>query len=367
MSKHSRPSKIGGVKKKARYSPEEHRQINRKRWAIAAASLLLALSVIFVACGSVLCQFNYNYVSLDDISNADLGISDNKPKTDDVINIALFGVDTRRSNSFKGLSDTIMILSIDKTNSKIKVTSVMRDSLVEIEGRNPNKINTAYSTGGAKLAIKTLNQNFNLDIREYVTVNFNGMIHVVDELGGITAEVTKAEMKDANKHIKYQARRMGVTPDYIDEPGTQELSGMQAVAWARIRKVKTADGVTDDFGRTDRQRYVIEQLFNKLLKMKKSRYPSLIQTLLPYVETSLSYSDIIELASVLSVTGLNYEQARIPMKDYMISGNFKAGKVTATVYYNLEYASRLLYAFIYDDIDPETYIDTNGVVKEGWY
>ena len=272
----------------------------------------------------------------------------------------------RRSNSFKGNSDTIMVLSIDKVHNKIKITSVMRDSLVVIDGHKwgAYKINSAYSKGPAS-AIKTLNSNFNLDIREYATVNFNGMSQIIEELGGIEVDVTQAEVKDANIHIKYQAKRMGVAPEYIKEPGLQVLNGIQAVCWARIRHVKTSDGTTADFGRTDRQRYVMEKLFDKLLTLEKSKYPSLIKTMLPYVETSLSYSDIINLAAVLQSTGLNFEQTRVPQSEYVINSGYSFHGAS-TVYYNVEYAAKVMHAFIYDDIDPKTYMEQNGIDKTRW-
>lgn len=364
MSKHARRQTVR-VKKKTRYSPEERQVLRKKRWGIVATVFLSVASVILVSAGVLLCQYNYNYVSLDDISDDDLGIT-GSVASGEVINIALFGVDTRRSNSFKGNSDTIMVLSIDKVHNKVKITSVMRDSLVVIDGHKwgAYKINSAYGKGPTN-AIKVLNSNFGLDIREYATVNFNGMAHIIDEMGGIEVDVTKGEVKDANKHIKYQAKRMGEDPDYIDKAGLQTLNGMQAVAWARIRHVQTSDGTTADFGRTDRQRYVMEQLFNKLLTLEVSRYPSLIKTLLPYVETSLSYSDLINLASVLQSTGLNFEQTRVPQSEYVINSGYNFHGAS-TVYYNLEYATKVMHAFIYDDIDPKTYMEQNGVDKTRW-
>lgn len=368
MSNHARGRTVH-EKKKRHVRPEEQPPRRKKGWAIAAVAVLSVMAVVSATLGVLRCQFNYNYVDLKNFSDAELGINKNSvSQSEDVINIALFGLDTRRADSFKGNSDTIMVLSIDKVHNKIKLISIMRDSLVNIENyRYPAyKINAAYAKGGPTLAINTINRNFNLDIREYVTVNFNGMAKIIDKLGGITANVTKAEVKDANIHIKYQARRINVEPDYITHEGEQQLNGLQAVAWARIRHVKTADGVSNDFGRTDRQRYVLECLFNKLLATDKSQYPSLIHTMLPYVETSLSYADLIGLAGVLSQTGLNFEQARIPQMKMLISGGFTVHGAS-TVYYNLDYATKVIHAFIYDDIKPKDYMEQNEVDKTPWY
>lgn len=362
MPKHSRQAVR--ERKRTRYSPEERRLLRRKRWAIVATALLSVAAIVMVAFGVLLCEFNYNYVSLDGLTDQELGITGTL--SEDVINIALFGVDTRRNTSFKGNSDTIMILSIDQIHNKIKLTSVMRDSLVKIDGYRTYKINSAYAHGGPQLGIHTLNSNFNLDIREYVTVNFNGMANIIDGMGGVDLSVTESEMKDANIHIKYQAKRLGIQPEYITQTGPQHLNGLQAVAWARIRHVRTADGVVADFGRTDRQRYVLELLFDKAVKMDAGKYPSMIKSMLPYVETSLSYSDLINLASVLHKTGLHFEQTRVPDFKYLINAGYSVHGASC-VYYNLDYAAKVTHAFIYDDVTPEEYMEQHGVDKSSWY
>ena len=339
----------------------------QRGFAIFGMTVLSIFGVFCIAASMVLWMFNYDRNDkLDGLSDAQLGIS-NVDLSEDVVNIALFGVDTRNVNTIKGNSDSIMILSIDTVHHSIKITSIMRDSLVPIEGYNPSKINAAYAKGGPELAIKTLNQVFRLNIRDYATVNFSGMADIIDAVGGIEVDISEAERQDANKHIRWLSITSGIKNDPIQKAGLQTLNGTQAVSFARIRYVSTGEGVSNDYGRTDRQRYVMEQLFNKALSMSKTKYPALIKTMLQYMETSLSYSDILNMAGVL--TGdIHFVQARISQGYAMnITQKDYPSSIGSVVYYNLDYAADMLHAFIYDDIHPDTYITTNLPDKTPWY
>ena len=284
-----------------------------------------------------------------------------------ITNIALFGIDTREIDDFTGRSDSIMILSINANDNKVKIISVMRDSFVPV-GDGHGKINSAYSKGGPTLAIKTLNTVFGLDIRDYATVNFFGMEDIIDAVGGLEIDVQENEIEGGyrlNQLIKESAMHQGVKPKLVEKAGLQTLNGMQAVAWARIRYAATVEGVTDDFGRTDRQRVVMNALFNKALNMSTSNYPKLVKALLPCTQTSLTYSEIIKLAGIF-LKDVTFEEMRIAMPEYIIDADYRP-KGESSVYYNLDYASRMLHAFIYDGITPEAFMDINGVDKSGWY
>lgn len=261
--------------------------------------------------------------------------------------------------------------------------SVMRDTLVPItyNGKTTyGKINSAYRKGGPELAIKTLNTIFGLDISEYATVNFYGMADIIDAVGGIEVELAKGELDTMvheygyvanlglNGNVEEICKYKGLDPSkyYIKSAGVQHLNGVQAVAYARIRHAANAEGVNDDYGRTDRQRLVMEQLFNKAVKLGKSEYVGLAKALIPCSETSLSYSEIISLAFNILLKSPTFEQTRIPMFEYQMSSKSVKG-VGSCVYYDLNYASKLIKAFIYDDIKPEDYIAANGVEKNDWY
>ena len=345
------------------------------KWQKGTLITCVSLVLVFaVALGILRIMFDYNYNEISS-NPEDLGfenVIDEK-----IVNVALFGIDTRTIDSFKGLSDSIMILSINTETKEIKVISVMRDSLVPITYNGKTKyakINSAYSRGGPELAIKTLNTVFGLDISEYATVNFFGMADIIDAVGGIDVNLTEGEINvygyengtrvnwGINGLIAEQCSRMGLdSEDYlIEEPGLQHMNGVQAVAYARIRHAENADGVNDDFGRTDRQRYVMEQLFNKATTLGKSQYVKLAKALIPCSETSLSYSEIMGLAFDVLLKSPTFEQARIPDYKYLMQNS-------SYVYYDLEFASKLIHAFIYDDIHPDDYIEQYGVEKNDWY
>ncbi len=347
--------------------PKKKKKKKRSPWAVLLAVMASLLAVLLVAVGVLFLLFRYNYNDISDLTESDLGITQDETDVTppEVINIALFGLDTRDPKSFKGNSDSIMVISIDQIHNKIKLVSILRDSLVPIDGYNCGKINSAYAHGGPELAIKTLNQNFGLNIRHYATVNFSGMEEIIDAVGGIEVDITEAERVDANKHLVLQAQVEGKKADKILKSGKQVLSGIQAVSYARIRYVANPNGSANDFGRTDRQRYVMEQLFNKALAMPVSKYPGFARSLLPYTETSLDIGTILKLAGILS-KGVTFEQARVPDMSYLIDGNFMV-RGGSTVYYNLDFAGAILHAFFYDDIPPEEYLATHEVNKSGWY
>ncbi len=258
--------------------------------------------------------------------------------SDEVINIAVFGVDSR-TDEVAGRSDAMMIVSVDMKHNKIKAVSLMRDSLVNIQGYGKYKLNGAYARGGFELAIKTINQNFKMNITDYVSLNFNQLAGIVDALGGVEVEVTEAERRNANKYIKEMANEAGEKPDLIKKSGEVTLYGYQAVAYARIRYVGNAD-----FERTERQREVMEKLMNKALATNPVRYPVLIKSLIPMVETSLSNEEILRIAGAALLRGKpTFEQGRFPL-----DGTYKSNSSYAMVY-DLDAAADKLHRFIYDD------------------
>lgn len=337
-------------------------------------SLISVILIIVILIGIILGVIgdltqDYNHQEIDDPD-----IQKIEPIDEKIVNIALFGIDSR-DQDFTGLSDSIMVLSVNTGTGDIKLISIMRDSFVklpELKGKTyrPNKINSAYSRGGAAYAIKTLNHNFGLDIKEYATVNFYGMAEIIDAVGGIEIEVLQREINaknGLNDCLKEQAAQLGIeNPPLVTESGVQVLSGIQAVAWARIRSVSTDQGTANDYGRTDRQRIVMEKLLNKALSMDVSQYPNLIKTILPHVETSLSFGEVLSLATNVLGQPVNFQQTRVPQPEYVmpISGASYAGSV---VYYDLAFATKIIHAIIYDGVTQEEYITQNGIEKNKWY
>lgn len=346
---------------------------NMKKWQKTLFCVFTSLvAIVLIVAIVFLSVFDYNYNEIT-VKPQELGFENVIDKK--VVNIALFGIDTRSTESFKGNSDSIMVLSINTETKKVKIVSIMRDSLVPIQrdGRTTyRKINSAYATS-PELAIKTINQNFGLDISEYATVNFFGMAEIIDAVGGIDVEFTRQEVSTQhidgfNGLVKRHCETVGVNPEdyYIKEPGKHHVNGIQAVAYSRIRKFVNIWGTNNDFGRTDRQRYVMEQLFNKALTLEKSKYVSLVKALIPYTETSLSYSEIMGLAFDILLKSPTFEQTRMPLSEYqMRSPNVPS--LGSVVYYDLDFAKNLLHAFFYEDISPEEYVKTNGITKNDWF
>ena len=184
-----------------------------------------------------------------DINEADLGIStETNSKLSGYRNIAIFGVDSRSDDYGVGnRSDCIIIANINNITGEIKLISVYRDTYVDIKGHGLDKITHAYSYGEAPLAINTLNKNLDLNIKEFVTVNFDSVAQAVDQLGGVKINVTAEETKYINTYIDETARVTGKTANHITQAGTYNMDGVQAVAYSRIRY--TAGG---DYKRTER-------------------------------------------------------------------------------------------------------------------
>lgn len=238
-------------------------------------------------------------------SNSDVTVS---PK---IINILILGKDSRHPDSELGNSDAIMIFTIDEKNNKLKLTSIMRDSYVTMDGHSSQKLTNSHAFGGALFTLKTVNENYNMNITDYMQVDLYGFAKIIDYIGGVSINVTAEEVPWANYYIKEIAGFEDVTPPLITHSGVQTLNGSQAVAYSRIRYVGNSD-----FQRTSRQRTVLTSLFNKLTSTNIVNIPKVIDTIIPYVETSLKPNDIITYATYILSHGIkNIEQSRVPYDD----------------------------------------------------
>ena len=197
-------------------------------------------------------------------------------KIKDYRNIAIFGIDSREDTYSKGnRSDCIIIASINNQTKEVKLVSVYRDTYVNIEGHGLDKITHAYSYGEAPLAIKTLNENLDLNIKEFVAVNFDAVQEIIDDIGGISMQITKEEVE----HIP------GIT-----KAGTYNLTGEQALAYARIRYATGGD-----YKRTERMRDVLTAVVEKVKTLDVSGLNKLVDTVLPRLYTNISANDIFSL------------------------------------------------------------------------
>lgn len=297
--------------------------------AILIALMLAAYGVFAYLLGGL------NRTTLDE---SKLSVTAGLSQNGKITNIALFGLDSR-NHDYEGRSDAIMVASVNGKTGKIKLVSIARDTYVNVPGYGETKINHAYAYGGAELAIQTINENFNLDITDYAAVNFDSLADVIDAMGGIDLEVTEEE--------RYQINAYLLEGEPLRESGMVHLNGPQAVSYARIRKIDS------DNMRTERQRKVLECLFEKAKDISPLEYPSYIRKFAPMIETSLTNEEILELVSVGANPNLTLEQGAFP-NDYIQSTGQTIGGVWYYVY-DIDQAADMLHEFIYNDVPFEYY------------
>ena len=230
----------------------------------------LALGVVYAILTDKLS--NMDYVEIDESSiHVNSGVDENLK---DYRNIVLLGVDSQDGSFSNTRSDCIIIVSINKKTNDVNLTSVYRDTYVQIDGHGLDKITHAYAYGGPELAMSTLNKNLDLNITEFVTVNFETVKTVVDSIGGVTIKVTDAEATQISG---------------LSSGGTYTLNGEQALAYSRIRKIDS------DYQRTERMRTVIEAVFDKVKTLGVSELSNFVDTILPLISTNLSSNEIISM------------------------------------------------------------------------
>lgn len=275
---------------------EERRQLRRKKRRKRIIVLILELIIL-----AVLGVVAYGMFKLDklDFNILDKSRLDVYKDTGPYTNIALFGLDSRNGELEGGVqSDTIMIASINNETSDVKLVSVYRDTLLQQADGTYEKANSAYNTGGVEDAISLLNRNFDLDIQNYVSVNFNALVDVIDLLGGLEIDMTAEEAFWCNGYAFETAQVTGKEMTQIkEEAGTQLLDGVHAVGYARIRYT---DG--NDFKRTERQRIVLEKVMEKAKEASFSTLNKIVDEVFPQISTSFSSADLLGFAA----NALNY-------------------------------------------------------------
>lgn len=278
--------------KKEKKMEDSSQTRNKKRKALKIIGIILLILIIIIA-GIGVGGYSYVVSKLNKMQQVDINVDELEvnAKLSGYRNIALFGVDSRDSSLGKGnRSDCIIIASINEETKDIKLLSVYRDTYVEIEGYGLDKITHAYSYGEAPLAIKTLNKNLDLNITEFVTVNFDLVAETVNALGGIELTINSSEIQYINDYIDGTSANTGIQSSHITRTGKQKLDGVQAVAYSRIRY--TSGG---DYKRTERMRDVLEAMFKKLKTKNITEINNLMDTILPKVYTNVTATDIIAM------------------------------------------------------------------------
>ena len=233
-------------------------------------------------------EIDRNEIHINDFEEEEVGVG--------YTNFVLFGGDSRNGNVDKDLNtDTIIIVSLNNETKEVKMVSVYRDTLLDVSKGSIQKCNSAYARGGATQAINMLNMNLDLDIQQYVTVNWKAVTDVIDMLGGIEIDVSEAEWKAVNKYIDETGMVAGKKAKHLTHAGVQTLDGVQTTTYARIRK-----GVGDDYARTERQRLIIQKTVEKAMKADLGTLNRIIDKVFPQVSTNLTMTEILKYAKDLT-------------------------------------------------------------------
>ncbi len=327
-----------------------NKNLNKRKKSRKKKIIISCVAVLIVILGIGLFYGNnlLSKMKRSNIDENDLGIKDEvkeKLQTSeikDIVNIAILGVDETKTDV--GRSDALMIATFDPVHKKLKITSIMRDTYADIPDYGKDKINHAHAYGGPQLSIKTLNQNFGLNIEDYVKINFKELKKLVDAIGGIDMELSDEEIVEVDKYIVRVSSKSNTPAKALvkNESGKVHMDGFQTLGYCRIRS--TANG---DFDRTERHRKIMTEMFNKISKAGTAELASMATKLLPYVETSLSNKEIINLAAnVLNLGTKNIEQERFPRDEYT-----QNSKIDGVFYlcYDEDYTEEQIHEYIFND------------------
>jgi len=308
LKRNLHPKKEVNYTREGKYNSEQvismradrHRSKKKRRWV---SILLVFLLLICAVAGYAYYQYNQGVnLSLKELNNG-------KKKSDDVVynfegqkdqygdtNVLILGSDARGNE--KSRSDTIMILHYNEDKETFKLTSIMRDSYVEIPGHGKHKINAAFAYGGPELLRQTIKQNFDIDLQYYAIVGFQGFVQLIDEVfpNGVEIDVEKEMSKN-----------IGVTL----EPGKQRLNGTQLLGYVRFRH----DAI-GDFGRVQRQQKALKAIGEQLSGLQTvAKLPKLIGIISPYVNTNMKTTDAIFMAKNYLTKKESLETFRIPVEN----------------------------------------------------
>lgn len=301
--------------------------------------ILIVLPIIFVILGILAGSFimkKLNNLQIQEIDTSDLAINRNlynevsdvlsRSEFEKIHTLVLFGTDSRDSNNMaSGRSDSIIIVSINMNSKAIKLISIPRDTYVEVPEYGKTKINHAYAYGGEILAIKTINQNFGLNINEYATIDFSGLIHIINEIGGIQVSISKSEMEYINDHVSESYELTNGNVQKLSAYGNVTLNGEQALTHSRNRTIG------NDFTRAERQREVLEAIMSKMSSIGSSNILNISDSLLKEVKTNINVMYyVVELTEILMNSDKffnNIVSIQIP------STNYASGQTIKGVYY----------------------------------
>lgn len=274
-----------------------------KAWFITKIVIIVLVIIIlgiFAGAGTFV-GMKLAKIKFQDLDESDLAINRElysevegltQKEYNEVINILLLGSDSKDvNNTYGGNSDAIMIISVNPKFKTIKLISIPRDTAAYIDGeKNRYKINYAFAKGKEQLAVKTINQTFNLNLKEYVTVNISAMYDIINELGGIELDITNDERKWINEYVDMFYKMSGKPTRKVTKAGRVTLTGEQVAAHVKERMAGSASGQSEshgDYGRTGRQREVMTSLMNKIASKDMGEISRIIDMILEEVTTNV--------------------------------------------------------------------------------
>lgn len=350
------------------------KKAKKKKWKIALFIVeLFVICILVGVCWAMSKANKIQHVQItDEEKKEDLAIDEGIMESEVLQgyrNIALFGVDSRDGQLDKSTrTDTIMIASINLDTKEVKLVSVYRDTWLNLSTDSYNKANAAYSRGGYKQAIAMLNMNLDLNIEDFATIGFDGLIDVIDAVGGIEIDVKQAEIQhinsyqismvgrptgelNANGEPNYEAKEyVEYTP--VTQAGVQTLNGLQATAYARVRYVGS------DLERAARQRTVLTKVAKKAMTLNPATLNKIADAVFPKVLTSLKLSEILDLLKDIASYDIG-ETTGFPFEDHIVP-NGRVGSASVVVPVDLEKNVSLLHEFLFED---ENYEPSDTVKK----
>jgi len=358
-------SRQRGSNQGRRPNPNGTRNSGRKKSSKKTIAIIIAELLIIAIC-VVAAYFLFIRTDVTKITEVNLddeevqeNISDsvkNNEAMSDYWNIALFGVDSRDDVLDSGTrTDTIIIASINQTTGEIKLCSVYRDTYLNLQsddGDTYSKCNAAYAYGGPTQAINMLNANLDMDIEDFVTIGFGGLVDIINDLGGVEISIEEDEILHLNNYQSTMATDLGIDYTPVTTTGTQTLDGLQATAYCRIRYTSG-----NDFTRAARQREVIQAILDKAQTADVSTLIDIANSVFDEMATSLELSKIIDLVSDVSSYSIVGDDG-FPQESMRATGKVDGASIVAPV--TLESNVVWLHEFLFDDTDYEV----SDTVKE---
>lgn len=293
-------------------------------------------------------------------------IYEEEAKSDNIVNILLVGTDSRSAEevqSDEGRSDSMILASINTDKGTITLVSFMRDARVHRIGKSGrftfyNRLNGAYSGGyaggGPGELINTLNENFKLDIQEYICIGFDGFAALIDQIGGLDVDCDQAEINFINDRIKgYHVTEPSIVKHATtikDDPGVIHLDGVQCLIYARNRHTGVDGGNGNDFDRVSRQQEIIQLVFKKVTtEMNESSVLALISFATNYVSTNMQLDTMTELAKILLTKGMTFTTTTIPAVGTYHNYVNESGTETSLLEFDIDAAADELNTLLYGE------------------